>query len=70
MCKIYNSNTFFFSKGHYKFHRHPINVDNMANMPLMEGYWIMKCEGYIHDERVMCEQSEMTFARKKKRHHG
>jgi hypothetical protein len=38
-------------------------------MPLMEGYWIMKCEGFIQGEKVMCEQSEMTFSRKKKRHH-
>ncbi|XP_023709143.1 uncharacterized protein LOC111865394 isoform X2 [Cryptotermes secundus] len=57
-------------KGHYKFHRHPIDVEGVANMPLMEGYWIMICEGYIHGERVMCERTEMVYSRKVRRHHA
>lgn len=53
-------------KGHYKFHRLPVDINSLANVPIMEGYWKMKCEGYIQGERVMCEQIDMIFSLKKK----
>jgi hypothetical protein len=38
-------------------------------MPVMLGYWIIKSEGYYGKERVMCEESEVSFTRKR-HHHG
>jgi hypothetical protein len=35
-------------------------------MPLMEGYWILKLEGYKRDEKVMCEKSEILFTRRRR----
>ncbi|XP_069669923.1 uncharacterized protein [Periplaneta americana] len=51
--------------GSYAFHQHKLDMDSVANMPLMVGYWIMKSEGFVGEDKVMCELSEMSFTRKK-----
>jgi hypothetical protein len=42
----------------------------MINVPLMEGYWTLKLEGYKRDKKVMCEKSEIVFKRKRTHHGG
>ncbi|XP_069669925.1 uncharacterized protein [Periplaneta americana] len=51
--------------GSYEFHHHKLRMDSMPKMPLMVGYWIIKTEGFLGDNKVMCELSEMSLTRKK-----
>ncbi|KAJ4438993.1 hypothetical protein ANN_14948, partial [Periplaneta americana] len=51
--------------GSYAFHDHKLEWGPVDNIPGISGYWIMKTEGFLGKDRVMCVLTEMNFVRKR-----